>query len=221
LRRDRGSLLRWPRCLCDLARPAIILGGLTLVFLPEALFGSDQEPTGPDAVARQTVANALGIDQTGARVISSEPRDFADASLDCPQPGMAYAQVITPGFRVLVEADGRRFDVRVAGTGGRICYRRKPSPDRPAADSTRPRELGEAARQDLALRLGTSLETITITGLRRLKPGETVPGCGEVCAREAPPSDCGVKVQLRTGEQDFAYIALPGSLHPCPDIASR
>jgi hypothetical protein len=201
--------------------PAIILGGLALVALPEVLFGAEQEPTGPDAVARQAVASALGIDQTGARVISSEPREFADASLDCPQPGMAYAQVITPGFRVLVEADGRRFDVRVAGSGGRICHRRKPSPDRPAADSTRPRELGEAARQDLALRLGTSLETITITGLRPLKPGETVPGCGEVCAREAPPSACGVGVQLRSGEQDFDYIALPDNLRPCPDIASR
>ena len=221
MRRDRGSLPRWPPSLWDLVLPAIVLGGLALAALPEVLFGAAQEPTGSDAVARQTVANALGIDQTGARVISSEPRDFADASLDCPQPGMAYAQVITPGFRVLVEANGRRFDVRVAGNGGRICYRRKPSPDRPAADSARRRELGEAARQDLALRLGTSLETITITGLHRLKPGETVPGCGEVCAREALPSDCGVKVQLRTGEQDFDYIALPGSLRPCPDIASR
>ena len=87
-----------------------------------------------------------------------------------------------PGFRVLVEADGRRFDVRVAGTAGRICYRRKPRTDTPADDGTRPRELGEAARQDLALRLGVPLETVTVTGLRRLKPGDTLPGCGEVCA---------------------------------------
>lgn len=215
------SLLRWPRRLCDLALPAIILNGLALVALPGLLFAAEQEPAGPDAVARQTVANALGIDLAGVRVISSEARDFADASLDCPQPGMAYAQVITPGFRVLVEADGRRFDVRIAGTLGRICYRRKPSPDRPADDGTGPRQLGEAARQDLALRLGVSLETVTITGLRRLKPGETLPGCGEVCAKEAPPSACGVGVQLRAGEQDFGYIALPSGVQPCPDIVSR
>lgn len=220
-RLDLISLLRWPRRLCDLAPSAIILGALALVALPGLLFAAEQDPTGPDAVARQTVANALGIDLTGIHVISSEPRNFADASLDCPQPGMAYAQVITPGFRVLVEADGRRFDVRIAGTLGRICYRRKPSPDRPADDGTAPRQLGEVARQDLALRLGVSLEAVTITGLRRLKPGETLPGCGEVCAKEAPPSACSVGVQLRAGEQDFGYIALPGGVRPCPDIASR
>ena len=82
----------------------------------------------PEAIALQSVADALGIAPTGARVISSEFRDFPDASLGCPQPGMAYAQVITPGYRVLVEADGRRFDVRVAGTQGRICYLRKRAP---------------------------------------------------------------------------------------------
>jgi hypothetical protein len=217
----QGRLLSWLRHVCDAVPTNIVLSGLVLGFLPGVLLGSEQQPAGPDAVARQTVAAALGINETEARVISREPRDFADGSLDCPQPGTAYAQVITPGFRILVEANGRRFDVRVAGTGGRICYRRKPLAEQPAEDSIRPQELGEAARQDLAQRLGVLPQTVTVTDLRRLKPGDTLPGCGEACARDDAASACGVRVRLRVGEQDFDYLALSTGVQPCPDIAAR
>ena len=71
---------------------------------------------------------SLPIDQVV--LISVEPQDFSDASLGCPSPGMSYAQVITPGHKVLLEADGRRFDVRVSGKYGKICHRRKPGAPR-------------------------------------------------------------------------------------------
>ena len=35
--------------------------------------------------------------------------EWSDASLGCPQPGMAYAQVITPGFRIALEAQGQLY----------------------------------------------------------------------------------------------------------------
>ncbi len=213
----RISILRWPRRLRHLALPALVLGGLLLATLPEVLSGSEPGPLDADAVARQAVADALGIDQTETRVVNTEFQAFTDGSLDCPQHGAAYAQVITPGYRVLVEANGRRFDVRVAGFAGHICYRRKPSRN----PSPGPQELGEAARADLALRLGTSPETVTILGLRRLTPGATLPGCGEVCASAALPASCGMAVQLRTAERDIEYFALPTAVRPCPDITAR
>ncbi len=214
---QRNRILRGPGRLRALALPALVLSGLSLAALQAVLAGSEPAPLDPEAVARQTLADARGFDATEIRVISTEPRDFADGSLDCPQPGAAYAQVITPGYRVLLEANGRRFDVRVAGFAGRICYQRKPSRN----PSPGPQELGEAARADLALRLGMSPETVTILGLRRLTPGATLPGCGEVCASDAPPARCGMAVQLRTAERDVEYFALPTEVRPCPDITSR
>ncbi|MEO8445358.1 MAG: hypothetical protein ABI567_10180 [Gammaproteobacteria bacterium] len=178
-------------------------------------------PGSPPAVARQAVAEMLGIEPTAVRVISSEPRDFPDGSLGCPQPGMAYAQVITPGFEVLVEADARRYDVRVAGTRGRICHRRKAGADRRAGDGPPPRELAETARLDLALRLGIAPAAVTVTGLRQLGPGDTLPGCGIVCAPGTPEAACGVAVQLRAAEQEFGYRADRDGVQPCPDFAAR
>jgi hypothetical protein len=39
-------------------------------------------------------------------ILSIDAVEWSDASLGCPQPDMMYAQVITPGFRVVVEAAG-------------------------------------------------------------------------------------------------------------------
>jgi hypothetical protein len=215
------SLLRRRAHRRDLALRPGRAALLALAVLSSAACAADPEPAGPEAIALQAVAEALGVAPAGARVISSEFRDFPDASLDCPQPGMAYAQVITPGHRVLVEANGRRFDVRVAGTRGRICYLRKRAADNPAATQPSTRESGEAARQDLAGRLGIPPDDIAVTGLRRLKPGETLTGCGEVCASDAGVTACGVGIGLRYGDREFDYVALPSGVRPCPDIAPR
>ena len=77
--------------------------------------------SGPEAIAIDTVAAQTSLTPHQLTVTSSEAVNFSDASLGCPQPGMAYAQVITPGYRVLVEGGGESFDVRVSGQRGRIC----------------------------------------------------------------------------------------------------
>lgn len=38
---------------------------------------------------------------------------FDDASLGCPEPGRLYAQVLTQGFQVIVEAGEAELDYRV------------------------------------------------------------------------------------------------------------
>ena len=55
-------------------------------------------------LARQDLAKKLGLPLGAIRVVSVEAVEWSDASLGCPQPGMMYAQVITPGFRVVLAA---------------------------------------------------------------------------------------------------------------------
>lgn len=42
--------------------------------------------------------------------------DWRDSSLGCPQPGMRYLMVITPGYEVVLLANGRSFTYHTNGT---------------------------------------------------------------------------------------------------------
>ncbi len=49
-------------------------------------------------LAREDLARRLGLAPEAIRLVSVEAVEWSDASLGCPQPGMMYAQVITPGL---------------------------------------------------------------------------------------------------------------------------
>lgn len=70
-------------------------------------------PAGAEEVlrlAREDLAQRLGLAPEAIRLVSVEAVEWSDTSLGCPQPGMMYAQVITPGFRVVLEAEGKRYE---------------------------------------------------------------------------------------------------------------
>ncbi len=43
-------------------------------------------------------------------MIEFEAVDWRDSSLGCPEPGKSYLQVITPGYRVVLQADGQTYE---------------------------------------------------------------------------------------------------------------
>lgn len=66
-------------------------------------------PAQLQAITADLVARGVTAPPT---VTSAMAVTWNDSSLGCPKPGMMYSQVITPGFRVLVEADGKPYDYR-------------------------------------------------------------------------------------------------------------
>ena len=72
----------------------------------------------PDVVraALAQAATDLGVAPGQLAIIAVEARDWPDSSLGCPQPGRAYAQIVTPGYRVIVQANGREYDYRTNRT---------------------------------------------------------------------------------------------------------
>jgi len=71
----------------------------------------------PPAEAKRVVELAMDdlVQKTGValkevRLVSVEAVQWSDASLGCPKPGMVYAQVITPGFLVVLEAMGDEYE---------------------------------------------------------------------------------------------------------------
>lgn len=58
----------------------------------------------------EDLSRRLGVtrDQIQVRVV--ERAEWPDSSLGCPEPGKAYAQVITPGYRIVMEAQGKTYE---------------------------------------------------------------------------------------------------------------
>ena len=70
-------------------------------------------PPGSETAVQLALADAAsqtGQPASAIRVVGVEPREWRDASLGCPQPGRMYAQVITPGYLVILEAGGQRLE---------------------------------------------------------------------------------------------------------------
>lgn len=53
-------------------------------------------------------------------LITSEAMDWSDASLGCPQEGYAYAQVITPGHKLVFDLAGASHAVHTNTDGSHM-----------------------------------------------------------------------------------------------------
>ena len=72
-----------------------------------------------DAAAR------LGIPEDDVVIERVEVRGWSDSSLGCPQPGMFYAQVITPGYLVVVSGAGRTLEYHTDSSGDSVVMCRE------------------------------------------------------------------------------------------------
>ena len=71
------------------------------------------------------LAEHLDIPVTGITVDSVRSIEWSDSSIGCPQPGMGYMQVITPGHRISLRANGNLHVVHEANGNAFVCTRRK------------------------------------------------------------------------------------------------
>lgn len=71
------------------------------------------------AAAVGALEQRLGVLPQDIVVQLVEAVEWSDSSLGCPEPGMTYAQMVTPGFRVLLEVDGQAYEIHT-GAGGAV-----------------------------------------------------------------------------------------------------
>ncbi len=78
----------------------------------------------PDAVtaAIRRLAEDRDIPPEEIKVASWEAVDWPDTSLGCPEPGMMYAQVIVPGYLVVLEFRGDLYRAHTDRTGERVVF---------------------------------------------------------------------------------------------------
>jgi hypothetical protein len=77
--------------------------------------------------AKEDLAQRLTIPISDIGLVEAKAVIWSDSSIGCPQPGMLYAQVLTPGYLVKLKYDSRNFEYH-AGKGGALTYCENPLP---------------------------------------------------------------------------------------------
>jgi hypothetical protein len=75
---------------------------------------------------REEAAKQLGIPVDQLTIDKVEPAQWRDSSLGCAEAGKAYAQVLTPGIRVVLSGQGQKVEVH-GDTSGRMVVCKNPT----------------------------------------------------------------------------------------------
>lgn len=78
--------------------------------------------------ARRDLAGRAGIAASQIVVVSAASVDWPDSALGCPQPGFAYSQIVTPGYKFVLEASGKTYEYHTDRVGQRVVYCANPKP---------------------------------------------------------------------------------------------
>lgn len=113
-----------------------------------------------------TLAGELDIPPEDVSVLTVEQIDWRSSALGCPEPGVGYLTVITPGYRVVVEAGGEEYHVHTdrAGRNAVLC------------DESTVGAL-DAAIEFLATTLDAEPEDVTILSTERVEWPSSALGC--------------------------------------------
>ncbi len=88
---------------------------------------SVESPSERQAVeaARKVLAQKAGVGADKLKLVSVAAQEWNDSSLGCPEEGMMYMQVITPGYKVVLEADGKQYEAHTDRAGRAVTCQDK------------------------------------------------------------------------------------------------
>ena len=77
--------------------------------------------------AKEDLARRLSTSEAQITIVDAKDVTWPNSSLGCPQPGMLYAEVLTPGYLILLNANGKDYEYH-AGKSSDAFYCENPSP---------------------------------------------------------------------------------------------
>ena len=94
------------------------------------------EGEAPDAAlsARETLAQQLEADPADIAIVSAEPVEWPDSCLGVQVAGTMCLQVITPGYRVTLEAGGEQYVFHTDQDGNAVVQAEGPQAEEPQAE---------------------------------------------------------------------------------------
>ncbi|MFQ5340050.1 MAG: hypothetical protein ACE5F6_00735 [Anaerolineae bacterium] len=147
----------------------------------------------------------VGVEEVGVK--DFEVVEWRDSSLGCPEPGRMYLQVITPGYRVVLQTGGQSYEYHT-NQGNRAVLCEKGPAAGPASQKLRLQELRDVvgqARNDLAQRLGVAPASILVTDASPLTQVEQPAPCSE--ASQLTGSGDEYQVVLQSAGSMYTYRA--------------
>ena len=190
--------------------PWAMTGVMLVVTLASVTAGCAQENLPPPVVvAIADMAAHLNVQPEQVTVVGLEEVTWSDASLGCPLPGMMYAQVLVPGYRVTLEAVGRRFEYHTDRTSRavRVAQAQMTPPD-VAVPEDLPEVVGKAIT-DLSARLrveSSEIKTISFNEKMWTDGSLGLPDPGMVYTKAIVS---GYLVVLETGGRQYEYNCSP------------
>lgn len=169
--------------------------------------------------AQTQLAQKLGIDMKDISLESIEAVEWPDTSLGCPQMGMLYAQVVTPGYQVILEAAGEQYEYHTGADRFLVLCEKE------GASEVVPRKVptilseeivttpvnGELlnliniAKKDLARRLKLTSDEIEVLHVEKAEWPDTSLGCAEPGLTRRPVVIPGYRIVLSTMDQEYVY----------------
>ena len=210
----------------------LMQGGSLFLAMATVIAGAAVRANYPQPVqnAVNRLAEELGVLEADVKVVSFERVTWSDSSLGVPQPGEAYLQVLTPGYRVrlsvlnqeyVYHTDMRNHLVRVKapgvkpkpGTGATPPASAlvpppasKPEPE-PAPEANGVPAIACECRRDLADRLGTEADDVTVSRAERVVFRDASLGLPMLGEAAAQVMSRGYVMLLEAGNVEYVYTA--------------
>ena len=199
------------------------------------LFGSKDEPTAAETApqpeedsplsrlverAKEDLVQAAGADSDEIILVSTEEVEWGDTSLGCPHPDEMYAQMITPGFFIVLESGGSTYDYHTGadpegplvqcteeGTPAGVAVVPTEEPEEETqmgAEDALPR-LIERATEDLMQATSAASDEITVVSTEEVEWSDTSLGCPEPDGMYAQMITPGYLIVLESGGSTYDY----------------
>jgi len=180
--------------------------------------------------ARAEIAKQLRAPASEFTVVTVEPAQWSDSSLGCRKPNSMYREVMSNGYVVVLERQGTRHQVNVAGTRAVMCEPttrlsgtvRGPMPAR-GLD-----RVSALARQDLANRLRLDVQHIRIANIEPRHWTDDDMNCasgGSSLAGAVPKAAAGegsgYRLALSASGRTYFYHTDLRSVRACPPNATQ
>jgi hypothetical protein len=182
--------------------------------------------------ARAEVAKQLRAQASEFTVVTVEPAQWSDSSLGCRKPNSMYQEVMSNGYVVVLERQGKRHQVNVAGTRAVMCEPttrlggtvRGPMPARGLDRMT------ALARQDLANRLRLDVQQVRTTNMQPRRwtddsmnctSGEGSPVTDAATETAGSQAGLGYRLALTASGRTYFYHTDLRSVRACPPIEDR